>query len=260
MSRRRAFTLIELLVVIAVIAVLMSILMPALSRAREQGKRAVCQGNIKQLSLAWILYADANDDKIVNGCTVPDTGGHKQRTEPCWLKFSAGSSGEVALQGIRDGALYPYTENVKLYKCPTGVRGEANTYAITDAMNGAQHSGTVSRMILKKRSQIKRAGERIVFLDEGRTTTQSWTIYYNQEKFWDRIPMRHGLGTNMGFADGHGEYWKWEDPRTVKAARDTEITGWASANTADLAQGNADLYRLQNACWGELGYTPSKTK
>ncbi|MFC1764264.1 type II secretion system protein, partial [Planctomycetota bacterium] len=57
MYKSKAFTLIELLVVIAVIAVLMAILMPALSRAREQGKRAVCLNNLKQLSFAWIMYA-----------------------------------------------------------------------------------------------------------------------------------------------------------------------------------------------------------
>ncbi|HEX40678.1 MAG TPA: type II secretion system protein [Phycisphaerales bacterium] len=71
MTRRRpdAFTLIELLVVIAIIAVLMAVLMPALNRAREQGKRAACMGNLKQLTLAWIMYAMDNDDKLVNGDT-----------------------------------------------------------------------------------------------------------------------------------------------------------------------------------------------
>ncbi len=54
MRSRRGFTLIELLVVIAIIAVLMAILMPSLNRAREQGKRASCLSNLKQLQMAWI--------------------------------------------------------------------------------------------------------------------------------------------------------------------------------------------------------------
>ncbi|MHC4070937.1 MAG: type II secretion system protein [Planctomycetota bacterium] len=61
MRRKEGFTLIELLVVIAIIAILLAILMPALNRVREQGKRAVCLSNLKQLSLAWILYADDNE-------------------------------------------------------------------------------------------------------------------------------------------------------------------------------------------------------
>jgi len=59
------FTLIELLVVIAIIAVLMAILMPTLQQAREQGKRVACMNNLRQLILAWNLYADDNDGKIV---------------------------------------------------------------------------------------------------------------------------------------------------------------------------------------------------
>ncbi len=65
--RRVGFTLIELLVVIAIIAVLMAILMPALNRAGEQGKRAACLSNLKQLTLSWIMYAGENDDRIVSG-------------------------------------------------------------------------------------------------------------------------------------------------------------------------------------------------
>jgi len=53
--------------VIAIIALLMAILIPTLHLAREQGKRTVCLSNVKQLTLAWILYADNNDDKIVDG-------------------------------------------------------------------------------------------------------------------------------------------------------------------------------------------------
>jgi len=57
-----AFTLVELLVVIAIIALLMAILMPALNRAREQGKRATCLSNLRQLTLAWTMYADGHSE------------------------------------------------------------------------------------------------------------------------------------------------------------------------------------------------------
>ncbi len=80
MRRLRGFTLIELLVVIAIIAILLAILMPALHRVKEQGQRAVCLSNVKQLTLAWLLYAYENDDKIVNASTFFSRAG-----EPAWI-------------------------------------------------------------------------------------------------------------------------------------------------------------------------------
>lgn len=65
--RSKGFTLIELLVVIAIIAILMAILMPTLNRAREQGRRAACLSNLRELTLAWQMYADENDTRIVSG-------------------------------------------------------------------------------------------------------------------------------------------------------------------------------------------------
>src|SRR4030042_6814003 len=194
MRKTTGFTLIELLVVIAVIAVLMGILMPALSRAREQGKRAACLNNLRQMVTGWIMYADDSDDKIPNANPQHQDG---------WVRYnSSDMTLEAKIEVIRTGSLFRYCPDVKLYKCPTGVRGEAVTYAVPDAMNGYDQIPGTKDLMVYRRLQIKTAPERIVFLDEGRLSSNGWTIWSDQERWWAQITARHGDGTNPGFADG----------------------------------------------------------
>jgi len=252
--KTKAFTLIELLVVIAIIAILMAILMPALNRAREQGKRAVCLSNLRQLTLAWILYADDNNSRIVCGDTheVLQSG---EDNEYAWVYWEDNYTPEEEIQGIKNGKLYPYCKTLRLYRCPTGERGELITYSVVDRMNGHDRISGATPDPLKKRTDIRNLSMQIVFLDEGRTTPSSWTVYFYQEKWWDKPSCRHGDGTNFGFADGHSEYWKWTDPRTVKLGHflptDTinppiDDERWSS--------GNEDLHKVQRGAWGKLGW------
>jgi len=255
LARGRAFTLIELLVVIAIIALLMAVLMPALSRAREQGKRAVCLNNVKQMAMGWVLYADDNDGRIFSASTAWNA------QNPPWVVWRdpANASIEERLEDIRTGVLYRYCPTVKLFKCPTGVRGEVVTYAAPDSLNGYSGMRGTTNIMIKKTPQIKGPGKRIVFLDEGRLSPNSWTVWYDEERWWDQITARHGDGTNFSFADGHSEYWKWSDSRTVDVAK-MDYNAWQGSgrHAAESTQpGNVDLHKVQKGAWGKLGYTPN---
>jgi prepilin-type N-terminal cleavage/methylation domain-containing protein/prepilin-type processing-associated H-X9-DG protein len=264
MGGKRAFTLIELLVVIAVIAILMAILMPALNRAREGGKRAACMSNLKQLALCWNMYADENDDRLVNGATgFSNTnqawGNHTN--ELAWVDgyHPKPEDYELQVEDIERGALYPYSKNTDMYQCPTGRRGQALTYSIMFSMNAVCHDWVkgVNGAHVKKRTEIKpNTSQRVVFIDEGYLTSDAYAAYYKQELWFDNPPVRHGDGTVVSFADGHVEHWKWRGNETIKYARDHEYsppTGWTP--TSD--EGYQDLYLVQKGCWGKLGYTPS---
>ncbi|UCG57189.1 MAG: prepilin-type N-terminal cleavage/methylation domain-containing protein [Phycisphaerales bacterium] len=278
---QEAFTLIELLVVIAIIAVLMSILMPTLNRAREQGRRAACRSYLKTLTLAWIMYADENDDKIVNGeaysdptgppaAPVPTSGPHKGERywvgNDCASGFARGEQRPVDIQkqAIRVGALFPYCPAEKVYRCPTGVRGEMRTYSTGYGMNGCfDAAGTyvgnrgvrVGKTVLmvKKKSEITVPAPvyRLVFLDEGQISPDSYAIHYTTPSWWDPPFVRHGDGTNVSFADGHSDYWKYGGAETIRVAKMLPLP-YNYRPTTD--EGLADLRKMQIAIWGRLGY------
>lgn len=246
MDKRNAFTLVELLVVIAIIALLMGLLMPALERAREQGRRTVCLGNLKQLLLAWNFYNDDNDGKMVNGDT------QEYSNDPaCWVlnDWRNNPTLDDKIQAVENGALFPYAKNLKVYSCPTLLAGNVRTYAMTDAMNC--RGWDQYRIKLTHETEIIRPHHTMAFLDDGGTAGAAlggWTLYsiHNGSDrwiWWDPPPIRHGDGTCFGFADGHVEYWKWEDSRTIIFG--LEMHAWSNPQPD-----NPDLTKSEIGVWG----------
>ena len=260
MNNRKAFTLVELLVVIAIIALLMSILMPALNKAREHGKRIVCLNNLRQITFCWIMYADENDDKIVNGMGGVNRTDEKAWVGKCWHD-SYGSGVQLPvpeqIEQIKLGALWPHCKNLDLYRCPTAFRGEMVTYAAMDGVNGIPRTGTKKKGCwVKRRVQIKQPAHRMVYIDEGWVTPDSYAVYYKDKMWWDDPTVRHSQGTNFSFADGHSEFHKWRAQWTIKLGISQYRTHSNANHTppTDDTEALKDLQYVQRGCWGDLGY------
>lgn len=162
-----------------------------------------------------------------------------------WVGWWNGAKNDEKAQKacLELGLLFSYNENTDIYLCPAHEPYEEwRTYSIVDSMNGANVDGGE---VVKKLSHIKFPVERMVFIDEGYATIHSWTMYANRVEWWwhDKPPLRHGEGTTVSFADGHGEHWLWIDERTV-------LFSQGQGNAVADAQDNRDFQKLQRAVWG----------
>lgn len=233
------------IIVVLVCLVFLIINLGAMSyRGRRRAKRVLCLTNLKQLTLAWTDYAVDNDGKLVNGDTGENPYSHINETPWVQKDWEPGITLVQKEQAIRDGALWPYCMDLKLYKCATGLWGTARMYCAVDAMNC--RGWDTHRVMLKTITAIPNPNERAVFLDDGGTagaTFGGWTQYSiystNRWIWWDPPPIRHDKGTTFSFADSHSEYWKWKDRRTIE---------WYSTTPQ---YNNPDLIRSQIASWGD---------
>ena len=260
MKKTNGFTLIELLIVISIIAVLLSILAPALRKAREQAKLTFCLHNLHSLTQPWVMYADDSKDRLMSALTArieiisnspllydwKFKTTNQYHTEPSWVGWWDGDKNDEKSQKacLELGLLFPYCQSTEFYLCPAHEPYEEwRTYSICDAMNG--YDSVDGGEVLKKLGNIKWPEERMVFIDEGFATTESWTIWANRVQWWDTVPLRHGNGTALSFADGHSESWKWMDERTV-------LFSQGEMDPVAAAQDNPDFPKIQRAVWGRF--------
>ncbi len=128
---RTGFTLIELLVVIAIIAILASLLLPALSKAKQRGQSIACLARLKQLQMGWIMYCDDNNGRMPQCFSISSgkMGSGSPTQSPDYLpgglyaawvlgQAATGTTDETNNLNITQGTLWPYLNPLDVYKCP----------------------------------------------------------------------------------------------------------------------------------------------
>ena len=222
MKEHDGFTLIELLVVIAIIALLLSVIMPALRSAKASARRVVCQSNLRSLTQAWYLYAEDNNGNIIDAnanAVAPNPAAAEgvswSSPKPAWVGAWIGDYDQAMLESaIKIGLFFPYVNSLEVYRC-------------------SEH-----------------ASHNKATLDRGREGRAGWSIWPDRYQWFNEAGIQHANGTVVSFADGHSEYWKWEDSRTVEYARWFLYDEPASGNGAQLAANNPDFVKLVRATWG----------
>lgn len=258
LPQTRGFSLIELLVVIAIIAILAALLLPAIARSKEQGQRAACLNNIRQLTIAWIMYADDNEGRLVPNNWVYYASLETQLTNG--VSWAPGATRyDADPENLKRGLLWPYNQSAGIYRCPadkstietlSGARLpqlRTRSYNMNGHINCDVNDQDPFSPNLRTYGEMRspRPSEQFVFIEphpntvlDGHFGIIPLSYPYSYRDWWVDVPAaRHNQGAVLSFADGHSERWKWSAPKDFKRSL-VSTTG-----PDDLA----DLRRLQNA-------------
>ena len=250
----KAFTIIELLVVAGINFILASLLLSSLSISKEQGRRIVCLNNLKNLQLAWLVYTNDNEGKVVdNHYSYPITYN--------WVHGNFGYNVEdntntFLLVGYENSMLGSYTKDYKIYKCPSdrsisthsGKKyNRVRSYSLNSWIGGENstnyHDGTMNNYIkalgkenipfnfkvYKKDSDFNNPSYIFSFLDELPDSIDDGQFlvdltgraldYKNAYIIYNFVGFSHNKKGALAFVDGHVENKKWQEIWTINPGR-----------------------------------------
>ena len=230
-----AFTLIELLVVIAIIAILASLLLPAIGKSKLKGEALTCANNIRQLSIAWHLYATENGDLLVNNHGVGETLA-RQETWANNVEDWLDGDGNTNLSLLANAKLGPYANReTKIFKCPSDREPALNGQRIRSmSMNAlVGDPGEVTNRFnplyeqFFKMSDVGNPSGIFVFIDEHCDTINDGFFVNRLEDYvWGNFPgSYHNGAANLSFVDGHLETHRWLLGDTMPPARKNVVRG-----------------------------------
>ena len=241
---RRAFTLIELLVVIAVVAILAALLLPALSQSKIRAQSTQCGSNIRQLSVAFLLYADDYAGLLVNNYGK----GQTLATRNTWannVEDWGSTDDNTNLTYLSDSKLGPFANRAtKIYKCPAdrvpAPNGDHIRSMSMNAMVG--NPGELTNQFNPAYIQFYKTAEMpnpagiFVFLDEqADTINDGFFVNRLEEGMWGNLPGSYHHGAvNLSFADGHLESHRWVVPSTVRPVSGARINRFAATPSTDF--------------------------
>ena len=232
MKRGRGFTLVELLVVIGIIAMLIAILLPVLSKASAAARRTVCQSNMRQLAMAVMTY---NTDwsgamPFSNSDTLETFGtpGGWTWTGAGWLyKFPD----KTDLSHVETGSLFDYLKTREIYHCPLdGPPWPADlTRNLSSYMMNSSVCGNARVLPAYKFSKFK--SDAVMFLEanEGDLTGGNWNDGNNNAD--NGMSTRHLFGGNVACFDGHVEWWRQSEFNDEAAKKPGRL--WCTPDTVD---------------------------